>query len=135
MQAQANLSTQQHSPNPLVANHTNNRVNVLLNGPKIAADLSMNEGNSQNNKQLLNEYGLNDSTLDTSANLTAHIENKFCRVLCNNDGSSTMIQAVSGQTVYQALSKMFNKKNIPWYKCDLYFVGDYQVNRTRNKKI
>ena len=38
-----------------------------------------------------------------------------------------MIQASSGQTVYQALAKIFSKKGVPWYKCDLYFVGDYSI--------
>ena len=59
-----------------------------------------------------------------------------------------MIQVQSGQTVYQALSKIFIRKNVPWFKCgkltlkltffsiffycefilkDLYYVGDYQV--------
>ena len=62
-----------------------------------------------------------------SGTLCNQIESKFCRVLCNSDGSSTMIQANSGQTVYQALSKIFLRKSVPWYKCDLYFVGDYSL--------
>jgi hypothetical protein len=37
-----------------------------------------------------------------------------------------MIQVIAGQTVYQALNKIFIKKNVPWFKCDLYYVGDYQ---------
>ena len=60
-----------------------------------------------------------------------------------------MIQVAAGQTVYQALNKIFIRKNVPWFKCgkilifsvenkhyfkiilhlhkDLYYVGDYQV--------
>lgn len=49
--------------------------------------------------------------------LVNQIENKYCRVLCSSDGSSTMIQVQSGQTVYQALSKIFIRKNVPWFKC------------------
>lgn len=69
-----------------------------------------------------------NSFMNASATLSNQFESKYCRVLCNNDGSSTMIQAIPGRTVFQALSKIFNKKNVPWYKCDLYFVGDYQVS-------
>lgn len=65
--------------------------------------------------------------MNTSTALSNQFDGKFCRVLCNNDGSSTMIQAIPGRTVFQALSKIFMKKNVPWYKCDLYFVEDYQV--------
>ena len=65
------------------------------------------------------------------SSLSNIIENKYCRVLCN-DGSSTMIQVSPGMTVYQALTKIFAKKQIPWYKCDIYFVSDYQV---RSKMI
>jgi len=64
--------------------------------------------------------------MNTSTALSNQFDGKFCRVLCNNDGSSTMIQAIPGRTVFQALSKIFMKKNVPWYKCDLYFVEDYQ---------
>lgn len=60
--------------------------------------------------------------------LSSQIEGKFCRILCSNDGSSSMIQPLPGQTVYQAMNKILSKKNIPWYKSDLYFVGDYTVN-------
>lgn len=49
--------------------------------------------------------------------LVNQIENKYCRVLCSSDGSSTMIQVISGQTVYQALNKIFIRKNVPWFKC------------------
>ena len=31
-----------------------------------------------------------------------------------------------GTTVIQALSKIYHKKQIPWYKCDLYFVNDHK---------
>jgi hypothetical protein len=47
-----------------------------------------------------------------------------------------MIQAVPGQPVYQALSKIFHKKNLPWYKCDLNFVGDNQpINQFADAQI
>ena len=68
--------------------------------------------------------------LNASLTLGNQIESKFCRVLCSNDGSSTMIQTIPGQTVYQALKKIFIKKQIPWYKCDLYYVDEYNVNKT-----
>ncbi len=54
------------------------------------------------------------------------MEGKFCRVLHND--SSTIIQTISGQTVYQCLSKIFIKKQIPWYKCDIYFHDEFNVN-------
>ena len=54
------------------------------------------------------------------------MECKFCRVIHND--SSTIIQTLSGQTVYQCLSKIFIKKQIPWYKCDIYFHDEFQVN-------
>ena len=53
------------------------------------------------------------------------MESKFCRVFHND--SSTIIQTTTGQTVYQCLSKMFIKKQIPWYKCDIYFQEEFQV--------
>ncbi|CAF0915606.1 unnamed protein product [Brachionus calyciflorus] len=81
--------------------------------------LDTNKGASQPN--------LNQLTPSSNSPLVNQLESKFCRVLCNNDGSSTMVQPVPGQTVYQTLSKIFHKKNIPWYKCDLYFVGDYKA--------
>lgn len=56
------------------------------------------------------------------------VDGKFCRVLYSNDGSSTMIQTTPGQTVYQILKKIFNKKQIPWYKCDLYYVDENSVS-------
>ena len=56
-------------------------------------------------------------------------QHKLCRVLCSNDGSSTVIQVQpslnNGTTVLQALAKIYHKKQISWYKCDLYFVSDY----------
>ena len=54
------------------------------------------------------------------------MECKFFRVIHND--SSTIIQTSSGQTVYQCLSKIFIKKQIPWYKCDIYFHDEFQVN-------
>ena len=53
------------------------------------------------------------------------MEGKFCRVLHND--SSTIIQTTSGQTVYECLSKIFIKKKIPWYKCDIYFHYEFNV--------
>lgn len=74
--------------------------------------------------------------LSLSGTLSNQIESKYCRVLCNSDGSSTMIQAIPGQSVYQALNKIFIKKNIPWYKCDLYFVGDYsQIDQQMDAQL
>jgi len=49
-----------------------------------------------------------------------------CRVICINDGSSTLVNPQAGQTVYQALAKFYTRKQILWYKCDLFFVQDYQ---------
>jgi len=54
------------------------------------------------------------------------ISKSTCRVICLNDGSSTLVSPQAGQTVYQALSKFYTRKQIPWYKCDLYYVHDYQ---------
>jgi hypothetical protein len=62
-------------------------------------------------------------------NLTISEQHKLCRVLCTYDGVSTVIQLsnTNSLTVYQALAKIYNKKHINWYKCDLYFVDDHQV--------
>lgn len=59
------------------------------------------------------------------------MEGKFCRVIHND--STTIIQAIAGQTVNQCLTKIFIKKQIPWYKCDLYFNDEFNVNFTYNK--
>lgn len=63
--------------------------------------------------------------LNASLTLSNQMECKFCRVIHND--SSTIIQTSSGQTVYQCLSKIFIKKQIPWYKCDIYFHDEFQV--------
>ncbi len=65
--------------------------------------------------------------MNTSLTIGNQVDGKFCRVLYSNDGSSTMIQTSPGQTVYQILKKIFNKKQIPWYKCDLYYVDENNV--------
>lgn len=65
-----------------------------------------------------------------SNNLIIGEQHKLCRVLCTNDGVSTVIQLPNNSnnlTVYQALAKIYNKKHINWYKCDLYFVDDHQL--------
>ncbi|CAF0758450.1 unnamed protein product [Brachionus calyciflorus] len=82
-------------------------------------------GISETNIILNGSPEINLEQPQASITLTNIIESKFCRVLCSNDGSSSVIQPLPGQTVYQVLSKIFTKKNIPWYKCDLYFVEDY----------
>lgn len=38
-----------------------------------------------------------------------------------------MIMITNGQTCHQVLSKALEKKKLPWYKCDIYFIGDNQV--------
>ncbi len=64
----------------------------------------------------------------TNANPNASLQlDKLCR-LFYNDGSSTMIIVKPGETCYQFLNKILSKRNIPWFKCDIYFVGDYQAN-------
>lgn len=73
--------------------------------------------------------------LNTSLTLSSQIDGKFCRVLYTNDGSSTMIQTTPGQTVYQILKKIFNKKQIPWYKCDLYYVDENSVSDIQQRKL
>jgi hypothetical protein len=45
-----------------------------------------------------------------------------------------MIMVIQGQTVYQVLNKILQKKNIPWFKCDIYHIGDYQVNKRKYGK-
>ncbi|RNA12906.1 regulator of G- signaling loco-like isoform X1, partial [Brachionus plicatilis] len=90
--------------------------------------LSMDSCSSQPN--------LNHISSPDDVRLNSKIESKFCRVLCNKDGSSTMIQPLPGQTVHQALSKIYIKKNLPWYKSDLYFVGNYStVDQNMNAQI
>ena len=71
----------------------------------------------------------NNESFFSNSSLTIgnQVDGKFCRVLYTNDGSSTMIQTSPGQTVYQILRKIFNKKQIPWYKCDLYYLNENNV--------
>ena len=64
--------------------------------------------------------------LNASLTLGNQVEGKFCRVIHND--STTIIQAIVGQTVNQCLTKIFIKKQIPWYKCDLYFNDEFHVN-------
>lgn len=64
---------------------------------------------------------------NSSLTIGNQVDGKFCRVLYSNDGSSSMIQTAPGQTVYQILRKIFNKKQIPWYKCDLYYLNENNV--------
>lgn len=91
-------------------------------------------GNIENDINLINLHANEntkllgvDSLLDNNFISDQH---KLCRVLCSNDGVSTVIQVPTNvtQTVIQALSKIYLKKQIQWYKCDLYFVNDYQVS-------
>jgi hypothetical protein len=48
------------------------------------------------------------------------LDARFCRIICKSDSSSTIVEINPNQSIYQNLTKIYNKKQIPWYKCDIY---------------
>lgn len=108
----------------------NDKLNELtLNSNPIDTNTGQNQVSIINSNLSRTKTKINFSIFIQESN-SFLINDKFCRVLCINDGSSTVIQIQNNaaiQTVLQALAKIYHKKQIPWYKCDLYFVHDYQV--------
>lgn len=53
------------------------------------------------------------------------IDPKFCRVgSSSSEGSTSLIPIQSGIQVYQALAKIFNRKQLPWYKFDIFIANE-----------
>lgn len=101
--------------------------NQLLRSPNTLVK-SFNHKNSLTGSPITETPSLffneKESEIVLNSSLSQQLDSKYCRVLYSNDGSSTIIQTLPGQTVYQILKKIFQKKQIPWYKCDLYYVDE-----------
>lgn len=100
-----------------------------IKSPTITSGVAATLGKGINHKApiLLSSMSTCDANDDQVNNASASLQlDKLCRIFYN-DGSSTMIIVKPGETCYQVLNKIIAKKNIPWFKCDIYFVGDYQV--------
>jgi hypothetical protein len=62
----------------------------------------------------------------TSCDQNMHdlIDSKFCRVGSSCEGSTSLIPVQSGMQVYQTLLKIFNRKQLPWYKFDIFMIDE-----------